>query len=172
MINLRVQTSDEKHVCISGIPSFLAAILRELPEVLELRDSPQARARLFPNPTAKDDKTNQEWEQMAGPELRHLFVSAGETVARDLTALQVDDDDPEAHRVVFPVEHINAWMSATNQARLILAEVHKIGEKDMGRTDLDPQSPKDMAALRIHLLGYLLHRLVEPDDGDKPENRV
>jgi hypothetical protein len=163
MIDLRVQTLDVKHIRISGIPPVLTAMLRELPEILELRDAPDAHARLFPNPIAEDDKVNNEWQQMAGPELRHLFVSAGETVARDLTALEVDGDDPEAHQVTFPVEHVNAWMSALNQARLILAEVHKLDETEMNRTDFDPQSPKHRAALRIHLLGYLLHLFVELD---------
>ena len=172
MIDLRVQPLDEKRIRISGIPPVLAVMLRELPEILELRDSPDAQARLFPNPTAKDDEANKEWRQMAGPELRHLFVSAGETVARDLTALTADETAAEEHQVTFPVEHVNAWMSALNQARLILAEVHKIHDKDMNRTDFDPTSPKHVAALRIHLLGYLLHLFVELDNGDEPENPV
>jgi hypothetical protein len=163
MTELRVQMLDEKHIRISGIPPVLAAMLRELPEILELRDAPDAHDRLFPNPTAEDDKVNNEWRQMADAELRHLFVSAGETVARDLTALEVAGADPETHQVTFPVEHVNAWMSALNQARLILAEVHKLSEKDMNRTDFDPRSPKHRAALRIHLLGYLLHLFVELD---------
>ena len=171
MINLCVQALGEKHIRISGIPPVLAAMLRELPEILELRDSPDARARLFPNPTA-DDKVNNEWQQMAGPELRHLFVSAGETVARDLTALEVDGDNTEGHRVTFPVEHVNAWMSALNQARLILAEVHKLDEPDMNRTDFNPESPNHRAALRIHLLGYLLHLFVELNNGNEPKNRI
>ncbi|MGA2603813.1 MAG: DUF2017 family protein [Verrucomicrobiia bacterium] len=172
MIDLKVQPLDEKRILISGIPPVLAAMLREVPEILELRDSPDARARLYPNPTADNDKINQEWRQMAGPELRHLFVSAGETVGRDLTALAVDGESGDAWRVAFPIEHVPAWINALNQARLILGEVHKIDEVEMNRTDFDPQSAKHMAALRIHLLGYLLHLFVELDSGDEPENRI
>jgi hypothetical protein len=147
-------------------------MLREVPEILELRDSPEARARLYPNPTADNDKINQEWHQMAGPELRHLFVSAGETVGRDLTALAVDKENGDAWQVAFPIEHVPAWISALNQTRLILGEVHKIDEVEMSRTDFDPQSARHMAALRIHLLGYLLHLFVELDSGDEPENHI
>ena len=43
------------------------------------------------------------------------------------------------------------------------AEIHKLDDVDMNRTDFDPRSPKHRAALRIHLLGYLLHMLVELD---------
>jgi hypothetical protein len=172
VIDLKVQPLDEKRILISGIPPVLAAMLREVPEILELRDSPEARARLYPNPTADNDKINREWRQMAGPELRHLFVSAGETVGRDLTALTAEGDSGEAYRVAFPVEHVPAWISALNQTRLILGEVHKIDEVEMSRTDFDPQSAKHMAALRIHLLGYLLHLFVELDSGDEPENHI
>jgi hypothetical protein len=172
MIALRVRPFDEKCIRISGIPPLLALMLRELPEILELRDSPDAEARLFPNPTAKDDTVNREWHQVAAPELRHLFVSAGETVARDLTAVTPDETAPEHYQVTFPVEHVNAWMSALNQARLILAAVHKIRDQDMNRTDFDPKSSKDVAALRIHLLGYLLHLFVDLENGDEPENPV
>jgi hypothetical protein len=172
MISLSVQPLDEKRILISGIPAVLAAMLRELPEILELRDSPDARARLYPNPTNGNDKINREWHQMAGPELRHLFVSAGETVTRDLTALRADKENGEAWQVAFPIEHVPAWMNALNQARLILGEVHKMDEVEMNRTDFDPQSARHMAALRIHLLGYLLHLFVELDNPHGPENHL
>ncbi len=172
MTGLSVQPFDEKRILIRGIPLVLAAMLRELPEVLELRDSPDARTRLYPNPTADDDQINREWRPLAGPELHHLFVSAGETVARDLTGLTAEKEHSNAWQVAFPVEHVAAWMSALNQARLILAEVHKIDDMEMNRVDFDPQSAKSMAALRIHLLGYLLHLFVELEGADEPENRL
>lgn len=172
MTNLRVQPVDEKHIRISGIAPVLAVMLREMPEILEMRDSPAAQARLFPSPTRTDDKINKEWQQMIGPELRHLFVSAGETVTRDLTALAVDEEDAEAYQVEFPIEHLRAWMSALNQARLILGEVHQISEENMSRSDFDPQCPKHVAALRIHLLGYLLQMFVELEADNEPENSV
>ena len=172
MIELRVQSLDEKHICISGIAPVLAIVLRELPEILEQRDSPVAQTRLFPKPTSADDRINKEWQQMNGPELRHLFVSAGETVARDLAGLAGSQPSKETFEITFPVEHLKAWMSALNQARLILAEIHKIDDEDMNRADLDPQNPKHVAAFRIHLLGYLLHQFVELEAGDEPADVV
>ena len=172
MIDLRVERLDEKHIRISGLTAMLAVMLREMPEILELRDGPDAGARLFPNPTAADDKINKEWQQMVSPELRHLFVAAAEIVTRDLTALAGNKGDPEAYEITFPVEHLSAWMSALNQTRLILAEVHRIDEEDMDRQDFDPQNPKHLAALRIHLLGYLLHLFVELESGHEPADSV
>jgi len=172
VIDLRVEQLDEKRVRIGGLTAMLAVMLREMPEILELRDGPEASARLFPNPTAADDKINKEWQQMVSPELRHLFVSAAEIVTRDLTAMTGDNGDPEVYEVTFPVEHLSAWMSALNQTRLILAEAHKVDEEDMERRDFDPQSPKDLAVLRIQLLGYLLHLFVELEDDNESADRI
>ena len=172
MIKLRVRPLDEKHIRVSGIAPVLAVVLRELPEILEQRDSPDAYDRLFPNPTSADDKINKEWQQMNRPELRHLFVSAGETVARDLASLADAKSKSEAYQITFPVEHLRAWMTALNQARLILAEIHEIDDDDMSVQDLDPRNPKHVAALRIHLLGYLLHLFVELEMGDEPADTV
>jgi len=63
-------------------------------------------------------------------------------------------------------------MSTLNQTRLILAEVHKVDETDMERQDFDPQDPKHLAALRIHLLGYLLHLFVELENGNEPADSI
>ena len=167
MTELRIQPLDEKHIRISGIPSVLALMLRELPEILEMRDSPAAMRRLFPHPTTANEKANQEWQQMVGPELRHLFVSAGETVTRDLTGMTVEEDDTQAYRVDFPAEHVRAWMSALNQARLILGELHQINELDMNNVEFDPHNQRDFAALRIHLLGYVLQLFVELETGSE-----
>jgi hypothetical protein len=172
VIELRVERFDEKHIRISGLTAMLAVMLREMPEILELRDGPDASARLFPDPTAIDDKINREWQQMVTPELRHLFVSAAETVTRDLIVLVGNKGDPEVYEVTFPVEHLSAWMSALNQTRLILAEVHKIEEADMERQEFDPQNPKHLAVLRIQLLGYLLHLFVVLENGDESTDRV
>ena len=172
MIDLRVERLDEKQVRISGLTTMLALMLREMPEILELRDGPDAGARLFPNPTKADDTINKEWQQMVSPELRHLFVTAAETVTRDLTAMTGDKGDPEAYEVTFPVEHLSAWMSALNQTRLILAEVHRIDEKDMEQREFDPQIQKHLAVLRIQLLGYLLHLFVELENGHEPADSI
>jgi len=172
VIDLRIERLDEKHIRVSGLTAMLAVMLREMPEILELRDGPDASVRLFPNPTTADGKINKEWQQMVNPELRHLFVAAGEIVTRDLTAMTGNQEDPEAYEITFSVEHLSAWMSALNQTRLILAEVHKIDETDMERQDFNPQDPKHVAALRIHLLGYLLHLFVELENGNEPADSI
>lgn len=167
MIALRVQPVDEKRIRISGINPILADCLGELPTILEQRDSPAARNRLFQKPTDHDEKANDDWQKFIAPELRHLFVSAGEVVARDLTALEPVQGKQDELHVTFPTEHVRAWMSALNQARLILAEVHRVDERDMDKLNLDLHSPKQRAVLKIHLLGYLLHLFVVLESSDE-----
>jgi hypothetical protein len=51
-------------------------------------------------------------------------------------------------------------MSAVNQARLILGELHHVTEDDMDSADLDLRRPKDHALFQIHILGFLLQQLI------------
>ena len=165
MIQLQVEPAGEKHIRISGINPVVLDCLHSLPEILAQRDSPAARARLLPDPTTTDEKANSEWQRLIAPELRHVFVSAGETVARDLTSIAPDDRDPHFLGLTFPIEHVAAWMSVLNQTRLILGELHKVTDEDMSVSDFDVRSRKGLAVFRIHVLGYLLHLFVELEGG-------
>jgi hypothetical protein len=159
MSTLRVEAAGPKHLRLAGIPPAVADSLQQLATILAQRDTPAARRRLHPPPTA-DAPANAEWDSLITPDLRHLFVSAGETVTRDLTGLEPDPAMRAALRVTFPAEHLAAWMSALNQARLILGERHQVRAADMDRTDLDPRAARDLALRQIHLLGYVLEMLV------------
>lgn len=172
MIHLRVRPHNEKYIRITGIDPVLLDSLHALPEILEQRDSPNARSRLLPDPTTADTSINAEWQRLVTPDLRHLFVSASEIVMRDLTGISPDTNQPLLHEVTFSVEHLNAWMSALNQTRLILGELFHVTEADMESTDFDLQKPKGLAVLRIHILGYLLQSLVELEGGHESEASV
>src|SRR5205814_1601883 len=93
--------------------------------------------------------------------LRHLFEAAAETFRRDLVLLE-----PSAGTIVFPAEHLKAWMSAINQARLVLSEVHRLDAQDMAREELDPSTERDAAVLQVQILGYVLQTLVEQALGE------
>ncbi len=163
MTALRVETVDEKTVRLAGIAPLMADCLQRLGDILGQRDTPAARQRLIPTPST-DDSINAEWERFVTPDLRHLFVSAGETVLQDLTAMQADPHDPKCFRVAFPAAHINAWMSAINQARLILSEQHHVTEQDMNRQGLDLKRTTDIPLIRINLLGWILGVLIQYGD--------
>lgn len=171
MSELRVQSIDAKHIRVSGIEPFLTYCLQGLGEVLEQRDLPSVRGRLFPNPTAADQRLNNDWEKSVTPELRHIFVTAGETVFRDLTGLKEDAQVPPQYEVTFPAEHINAWMSALNEARLILGERFHITEGDMDKISLEAPDEKTLAIVKVEMLGALLYLFVELAMGDSEVDR-
>lgn len=151
---------DGKNLRITNIPPFLADSLLCLGDILAQRDHPQVRDRIFPAPT-DDAGINEDWAAYVGPDLRHLFVSAGETVARDLANLQPEPAAPDHHHLTIPVAHRDAWLSAVNEARLIIGEKFGVTEKDINRDDLDPDVPKDVALAQIRILAWLLELLVK-----------
>lgn len=154
MSDLSLTAPDAKHLRLDGINPVLAMCLQELPAILERRDSPAARPRLFPNPTTGDAKANDDWQQLVAPELRHLFVSAGQTLEQDLMRL-------DAGSITFPAAHANAWVSALNQARLILAELHRVTDMELNPSDFDIDNPKHRAMFLIDQYGEVLHLFVE-----------
>ena len=161
MIHLRVRADGPKNIRISGLDPVVLDSLFALPEILEQRDKPGIRDRLLPPPTESDEALNTDWQQNVTPELRHLFVTASETVLRDLTGVVPDPRAKHLQQLTFPVEHITAWLSALNQTRLILGELHDVTEADMALSDFDLSEPRSLALFRIHVLGYLLEHLVK-----------
>jgi hypothetical protein len=158
VIALHIERSGEKHIRISGLDPVLLDCLHALPEILEKRDTTAARRRLLPDPTT-DRTINADWQQTIAPELRHMFVAAGDTVTRDLAGITPDGE------LTFAAEHLNAWMSALNEARLILGEIFRITDADMETPEFDVTTPKGLAVFRIHVLGYFLQLLVELENG-------
>jgi hypothetical protein len=152
---LRVEPADDKHAPLAGLDPVIVHCLHELPQILPQRDQPGVRERLYPSPTAGETEFNDEWRQLVEPDLHHLFASAEETVGRDLARLT-----PEEAELLIPVEHLDAWMTALNQARLVLATRFEIGETEMqARYDTLPPV-QQQAVLRIDLFGHLLALLV------------
>jgi len=166
---LRIQAINQKYVRVTGINSLLAACLQELPRILESRDNPSAQARLLPPPTAEDAAINHEWKESIEPDLRHLLVSASETITRDLTCLKPSPRLAECSFVTFPATHISAWMSALNQARLILAALANVDEIDLNLPYSRLGGEKVLAVLQIDLFGQLLGRFVERELGPARE---
>ena len=153
---LEVKDGGERGILIRGIDPVMAHCLRRVPEILAQRDSTSVRERLYPDARPGEPARGEEWRRLVGPELRHLFEAAAETYRTDLAAF-----DERRGEIAFPAEHRAAWMSAINQARLVLAEMHQLTEADLSRTELGPVSMREVALLEVQALGYLLHLLVE-----------
>jgi hypothetical protein len=161
--HLHIQTTDDGRLRISGIDPVLLDCLQNIRDITDQRDAPGIRARLFPNPTLDNTAANNDWQQLIAPELHHLFAVAADTLHRDLAQLTADPRHKNHFQITIPAAHLNAWLSAINQTRLILGELFHVTETDMTHADYDLDQPKHLALFRIHILGYLLQLLVEHD---------
>jgi hypothetical protein len=153
---LAVAARGDSRLALTGIDTTVAFCLHQVPGVLAQADSAGMRDRLHPDPIPGDPARNAEWHRLMDSELRHLFEAARTTFARDLTGM-----DPRSGEIEFPAQHLMAWMSAVNQARVVLSEQHQLDALDMRRDEFTPGSPRDAALLQVQVLGYVLQVLVE-----------
>lgn len=166
MNGVQLSKTDDDQVRLSGIDWVTAACLLEVPNILPLSKSGPARDRLFQKLSATDSKLNEDWHNLVTPELEALFAEAGEILAKDIEPLATEATSLKPRALTFSIAHLNAWMSALNQARLILGAQHDVTESDMDEREFgDPDNHKQQAVLRIHVLGYLVQLLVEFDSG-------
>src|SRR5262245_55998977 len=153
---LTVRGLDDGSVSIQGIDATVAYCLHQVPDVLAQRESPDVQRRFYPDILEPGDPRNAEWHRLMDGDLHHLFSTAADVMRRDLGALRVSRSE-----LVLPEAHVSAWMSALNQARIVLAELHGFQDRDMVREDLDPADERDRALIQTHILGLLLQLLVE-----------
>jgi len=146
---------------IRDIHPLFAGLLAELPKVAARHK--KAQARLYPDPvgTSGDAELRRDWKEHVRPELERLFASSRDVVAHDVTAL-AHDADARGTRLVIPSAHLDAWLNALNQARLIIVEENKFGESELGHRELpDLATKRGLALLKVHFYAHLQELLVE-----------
>ncbi len=153
---LEIRTLDAERLVLTGVDATIAFCLRQVPVILERRDAAGIRERLYPDAVPRDAARNAEWHRLMDSDLRRLFEAAQRTLEADLTGL-----DPRRGEIAFPTRHLRAWMSALNQARVVLTEQHQLDVHDMQRAELTADSPRDAALLQVQVLGLVLQVLVE-----------
>lgn len=153
----------ESPIRIVGLPPVVSELISDLPRMLERTRHPAAEKRLYPDAHPRDAKASADFRRLMEPDLRRLFEAAEKTVERDLESF-----DRLSTELEIPADHLAAWMSALNQARLAIGEIYRVTSEDMERDDLDPTLPRDLALLRITAYGYLLERLVTGAHGARP----
>ena len=144
---------------LRDIHPLFASLLAELPKAAARHR--KAQARLYPDPAGGPDEApfRRDWKEHVRPELERLFASSREIVTRDLSTLV--PNGPGTHLVI-PPAHLEAWLNALNQARLVIVE-----ENGFTESDLDHREPPDLATrrglslLKVHFYGHLQELLVE-----------
>ena len=140
---------------ISDLDPFLAELLRQIPGCTNPDPESEAEARLFSRPSAEEEICA-EWKSYVEPELRRLFRSATETVAEDLAQLNGNEKSFRNRTLSIPFEHTDAWLSALNQARLVIAAKYGFSEEELNDHDRSPiGSRRDLGLFQINFYGFL-----------------
>lgn len=125
---LTLRSKDPDTLLLSGLDEFLAAILRDVPEL----GTPSAgsEGRLFPDPTGgRDTQADAEWRELVRPELEEHFALHRDVVRDDLDRMRAARGG--AFEIEIAVAHLPHWIHALNQARLALDAQHRIGERQL-----------------------------------------
>ena len=144
---------------LRGLHPLFASLLAELPKVASRHR--KAQARLYPDPTGSEGEVQlrNDWKEHVRPGLERLFSSSRETVARDLSTLV--PNSPGASLII-PPAHLDAWLNALSQARLIIVEENGFTEADLDhREQPDLATRRGLALLKVHFYAHLQELLVE-----------
>ena len=145
------------HIEISELDPFLAEILRQIPASGSPDGVAAAEQRLFSSPSnRKETELCAEWKMYVEPELRRLFQSATETVAADLEQLNGNEKSLANRTLRIPAKHADAWLSALNQARVVIAAKNSFTEGELGDHFRSPiGSRRDLSLFQINFYGFL-----------------
>ncbi len=136
---------------------FLAELLRQLPESAQAAKDSAAERRLFSAPANGSEKELcSEWKSYVEPELRHLFQTATETVREDLAQLHCTTKPFANCSLSIPLAHLDAWLNALNQARLVIAEMNGFSEGELSDHYRSPLGcRRDLSLFQVNFYGFL-----------------
>jgi hypothetical protein len=159
-MRFRRYSPDAFELC--DIHPLFAELLAEVPRAASRHDS--ARSRIYPDPigiegadTVGEDLSD--WREHVHPELERLFAGSREKVSEDLGGLGTKNG---SLRCVIPRENIDAWLNALNQARLVIVEENKFGERELsGAEPPDLSTRRGLSLLKVHFYAHLQELLIE-----------
>ncbi len=97
-----------------------------------------------------------EWTQLVHPELRRLFETATDTVANDLKPLNGNSKPFANCTLRIPTRNAEAWLSALNQARLVVAAKYGFSEGELSDHYRSPiGSRRDLGLFQVNFYGFL-----------------
>ena len=152
---------------ISELDPFLAELLRQIPASANTEGAPAAEQRIFAPPAnGKESELCAEWKMYVQPELRRLFQTATQTVGADLEQLNGNEKSLANHTLRIPTEHADAWLSALNQARLVIATKNNFTELELNDHLRSPiGSRRDLSLFQVNFYGFLQEFILRELDG-------
>jgi Domain of unknown function (DUF2017) len=136
-------------------------LLRQVPAICESGENPRSQERLFSKPSdVSEPQFLSDWEEYVRPELRHLFLSARNTVNEDLKTLSTSPG--KLGHLVVPRTHCDAWLNALNQARLILATKYNFTDRELSMQE-QPKwfSRRDIVLQQINFYAEIQERIID-----------
>lgn len=142
---------------ISELDPFLAELLRQIPASANTEGTPAAEQRIFSVPiNGKETELCAEWKMYVEPELRRLFQTATETVGADLEQLNGNEQSLVNRVLRIPTKHADVWLSALNQARLVIAAKNNFTELELSDHLRSPiGSRRDLSLFQVNFYGFL-----------------
>lgn len=160
---------------IAELDPFLAELLRQIPDSTRPDGVEAAEQRLFSLPAdPSSTELCAEWKVYVEPELRRLFENATETVTSDLKMLNGSTKPFANCTLRIPTQNADAWLSALNQARLVIASKYAFTEGELSDHYRSPiGSRRDLSLFQVNFYGFLqefiLHEL-QADSTDAPDS--
>ena len=142
---------------ISELDPFLAELLLQIPASANTDGVPAAEQRIFSLPAnRKERELCAEWKTYVEPELRRLFQTATQTVGADLKQLNGNEKSLANRTLRIPIKHAEAWLSALNQARLVIAAKNNFTELELNDHLRSPIGcRRDLSLFQVNLYGFL-----------------
>ncbi|MCE9612235.1 MAG: DUF2017 domain-containing protein [Chthoniobacter sp.] len=157
---MRVRHLDEAHLEVSGIGFVESALLWRLAAAADPSGNPAAEQRLASSPTGgAEPGLEEDWKEHVLPELKVLFSSAVGVVRLDIVRSWIAPGTDASLRI--PLQHVEAWLLALNQARLALAARNNLTETEMEQRPPDDFQPGTIAHLFVDFFGHLQELLLE-----------
>jgi hypothetical protein len=158
---------------IAELDPFLAELLRQIPESTNPEGAEAAENRLFSLPgDPADTELCKEWTLYVEPELRRLFRTATETVTADLKMLNGSTKPFANCTLRIPLSNAEAWLSALNQARLVIASKYNFGENDLSDHYRSPiGSRRDLSLFQVNFYGFLQEFILHEMQG-RPDSEL
>lgn len=156
---MKIQILPNGSVFFDQVEDSFYEMLCSIREPVESGD-PLVESRLFPMPSedAEEGDLCDDWKSIVEPDLHDSFLAARESVAADLRSAQRNPNG--SLHFTIPRSHIDLWLSALNQSRLALAEIHHFTDADMSRAPGDLDDPREFALMRMGIYGSLQEWLV------------
>ncbi len=147
----------QNQIEIFEIDPFLAELLRQIPASANPDGASAAEERIFSPPSnGTDTELRNEWKMYVEPELRRLFQTATQTVAGDLEQLNGNEESLANRTLRIPAKHADAWLSALNQARLVITAKNNFTDTELSDHLRSPiGSRRDLSLFQVNFYGFL-----------------